>query len=88
MLASEGTLSILLQRKPYLVRSQSTSEMMPFPVILAILEGEIQLEELPKAAARFVTAAWGPRFVSLDATMPGTDNLKLLDTISNETEHF
>lgn len=57
-------------------------------LVLAVLERQVAPKDMRKSAARFVTAAWGPRFTSLDAIIPGTDRLTLMDKLSNETEHF
>lgn len=55
---------------------------------LAILEGEVRIEDVRKAAGRFVKLAWGSNFIRWTHLSPGRDNLRLIHLISNETEHY
>lgn len=59
-------------------------------LILAVLEGEIALSDVAGHAKRHIGAAYGLMgkfgLKSLDATIPGTDGLRLIDTIPSE-EH-
>ena len=61
-------------------------------LILAVLEGEVSEAAVAKHAKRFISGAWGlvsqHGMRSLDATIPGTERLRLLDTLSAEVAHL
>lgn len=62
-------------------------------IVLAVLTGEIRYREIGSKVREFISrvfklhpARFGP--VSLDAIVPGTDNLRLIDTIESDRPHF
>lgn len=62
-------------------------------VLLAILEGRVPSRGIGREAAMALNKVWkmhpflfGP--VSLDQVIPGTDGLRIIDTIANDREHF
>ncbi len=62
-------------------------------IVLAMCEGQIEVGDIPLGKVKtFVGAAWGlmdgRSHVSIDEVIPGTDNLRLGDTIDSERPHF
>ena len=61
-------------------------------MILAVLEGDLALDQV-KARAREFSAAYHReagtyKTISIDAPVHGTDDLRLIDTIADDTPHF
>lgn len=61
--------------------------------ILAVLEGDVDDASIPAYARHAISFAWGMMdkfsgFRSIEATIPGTDGLRLVDTISTEEPHL
>src|SRR5690606_311875 len=51
-------------------------------IVLAVLDGALAMEDINKAAARFVSSYWKARqlfTLSLDAPIAGTDGLRMID---------
>lgn len=61
-------------------------------ISIALLDGELELDEIERSVTRFVSAHYRARewheAHSLDAIIPGTDNLRLVDTIAADAAHF
>lgn len=61
-------------------------------IVLAVLEGEFAEADIASEAKRFVTAHYRMfdqfKHRSLDAVIPGTENLRLGDTIASDAFHF
>lgn len=72
---------------PHDVRADVISQMA-----LDVLEGWLDLADVKKAARQYLTAhdrasgRWD--HVSLDAPMPGTDDLRMIDTLTTDTVRF
>lgn len=61
-------------------------------IVIAVLEGDMTVADISDNVKRFVTAYWSGRdfhrTVSLDATISGTDNLRLGDIIASDAFHL
>lgn len=57
-------------------------------IVLAVLEGKMEMEHINEQASRFVRSYWAARdlhkTVSIDSTINGTDGLTYLDVLSDE----
>lgn len=60
---------------------------------VALLSGEVSRERAPALVKKLISANWkinpsryGP--LSLDATIPGTESLRMIDTLANDCERF
>lgn len=57
-------------------------------MVVAVLEGSLSAIDIPRAARRFISAHFKSRewrsILSLDAVVPGTDRVRLIDTIAAE----
>lgn len=61
-------------------------------IVLAVLEGEFPVEEIAAQAKKFISAHYRQfsKFstVSIDAVVPGTDNLRLIDTLAADDDQL
>ncbi len=70
---------------PEHIRADVCQEM-----IVDVFTGALALERAATEARRYINRAYGDsyRFVSLDAPIRGTDDLRLIDTIADDRFHF